>query len=222
MSNLEPSIDAKQHILPGYISLLDSYFDLLRKQELKSSKGLAFTMVLEDEWQEKLVVAIVDGLHRNKATYMILEFDDYVLEREEHQEDFNKFFQNIWELGEPEFEFDKKDYLQRIERIMRRHPEADPERCTQLIVRNLPSIASMNLETLEKFKELLFRRMETSLPIYLIFNEDYSQFLRDASRVPDIIWAIDECTYSAERYLFHPYGLRYIALMNRRHFHPFS
>jgi len=222
MSNLVPSIDVKQHILPGYINLLESYFDLLRKQELKSSKGLAFTLVLEDEWEEKLVVAIIDGLHRNKAAYMILDFDDYILEREEHHEDFNRFFQNIWELGEPEFQFEKKDYLQRIERIMRRHPEADPERCTQLIIRNLPPLASMTLETLEKLKELLFRRMESNLPIYLIFKEDYSQFLRDASRVPDIIWAMDECTYPAERYLFHPYGLRYIALMNRRHFHPFS
>ncbi|MCD6217807.1 hypothetical protein J7L05_08095 [bacterium] len=221
MSLFEPYIDVREYILPGYISLMDSYFDLLRKQELNPSKGLVFTQVLEDEWEDKLIVALVDGLHRNRSAYIILDFDDYIVERVEHQEDFNRFFQNIWELGEPDFEFEKKEYLERIERVMRRHAESDSERCTQLIVKNLPPIAEMDMETLEKFKELLFRRMENNLPLFLMFREDYSQLMRDSARLPDIIWALDECTYPAERYLFHPYGLRYIALMNRRRIHPY-
>ena len=220
MANEEPQIDVQEYILPGYINLLDSYFDLIRKQELMPSKGLTFTQILEPEWEEHLIVAVVDGLHRNRSTYIILDFDDYLIEREDHQEDFNKFFQNIWELTDPEFLYEKKDYLSRIERIMRRHSEADPERCPQLILKNLPPIAEMKMDTMERFRELLFRRMENSLPLYVFFREDYSQFLRDASRLPDIIWALDECTYPAERYLFHPYGLRYIALMNRRNIHP--
>jgi hypothetical protein len=216
----EPLTDIRKHILPGYFNILVDYFDLLRKQELMISKGLCFTQVYEKYWEEELIVGIIDGLHRNKSTYMILNFDDFVMEREEHQEDFNKFFQNIWELSDPEFQYEKKDYLARIERIMRRHAEADPERCTQLILTNVPPLGEMNLETLEKFKDLLFRRMENNLSLFTFFSEDYSQLLRDAARIPDIIWALDECTYPAERYLFHPYGLRYIALMNRRHIHP--
>lgn len=221
MNSTKPFIDPKEQILPGYINLMDTYFELLKKQELNPAKGLVFTQVLEDEWEEHLIVGLVDGLHRNHAAYMILDFNDYRIEREEHQQDFNKFFQNIWEMTDPDFESERKEYLERIERIMRRSPEADPERCTQLIIKNLPPVASMDLVTLGKLNELLFRRMENSLPLFLMFREDYSQLLRDATRLPDIIWTLDECTYPAERYLFHPYGLRYIALLNRRQIHPY-
>jgi hypothetical protein len=221
MTEHDPDIDIDEQMLPGYLNLLNNYFELLRKQELSPSKGLSFTHVLNEDWEEELVVNVIDGLHRNKAAYMILDFNDYIHDREEHQDDFNRFFSNIWELNDPGFEMDNQKYLARIERIMRRSPEADPERCNQLILRNLPPLSDMKLEELEKLKELLFRRMENSLPLFIFFHEDFSQLLRKASRLPDIIWALFECTYCAEHYLFHPYGLRYIALMNRRHFHPF-
>lgn len=220
MTKHEPFIDVRKHILPGYLNLLETYFDLMRKQELRISKGLCFTQILEREWEDELVVNIIAGLQRNKAAYILLDFDDYMADRSEHQQDFNNFFQNIWELSDPEFKQEKKAYLERIERIMRRHSEADPERCNQLILTNLPPIAEMSMDMMERFNELLFRRMENNLPLFIFFREDYSEFLREASRVAEIIWALDECTYPAERYLFHPYGLRYITLLNRRNVHP--
>jgi len=209
-----------EHILPGYIGLMDSYFDLLRKGELTITRGLTFTQVPDREAEEKLVVSLVEKIRQAKSAYIMLEFGEYVTEREEHQEDFTRFFSNIWELNDPSFHEEQAQYLARIERIMRRHAESDPERCSQLILRNVPPIAEMDMRTMVKFKDLLFRRMENSLPLFIFLREDYSQFLRDASRLPDIIWALDECTYPAERYLFHPYGLRYIAFMNRRNIHP--
>ena len=216
MNEKYPSIGIREQILPGYMNLTEDYFDLLKKGEISISRGLAFTQIEDPKWEEMLVVTIIEQLRRARSTYMMVNFEDYFIEHEQQQADFTRFFSNIWELQDPGFHIEKSKYLARIERIMRRSPEADPERCSQLILRNLPALASMGLDELEKLKDLLFYRMENSLPLYVFLKEDYSSFLREASRLPDIIWAIDECTYPAERYLFHPYGLRYIAFLNRR------
>ena len=216
MSEQKPIIEIREQILPGYLNLMEAYFELLRKGEISISRGLVFTQIAQSEWEDFLVVNIIEHLRRARSSYMMVNFEDYFIDHEKQQDDFTRFFSNIWELKDPNFQPEKKQYLARIERIMRRHPEADPERCSQLIMRNVPTLESMNLIELTKLKDLLFRRMENSLPVFIFFKEDYSDFLRSASRMPDIIWAIDECTYPAERYLFHPYGLRYIALLNRR------
>ena len=216
MNEREPTIEIREQILPGYRNLTEDYFDLLKKGEITISRGLMFTQIADADWEETLVITIIEQLRRARSAYMMVNFEDYLVEHEKHQEDFTRFFANIWELSDPSFKTERSKYLARLERVMRHHPESDPERCSQLILRNLPTVASMTYIELEKLKDLLFMRMENSLPLFIFFKEDFSQFLRDASRMPDIIWAVDECTYPAERYLFHPYGLRYIALLNRR------
>ena len=203
--------------LSGYRSLLDSYFDYLRKGELNPSRGLLFTSLPDRDVEQELMLYVVENLRKRRAPHVMVDWQEQHTDTTETEVEFRQFFGQLWELQQSGLtEEETQFYLDRLNRLMMRTKEQDPATVPYLVLYNLPPLAGMSIDMLDQLKRYLFVRMEANLPIFAFFQETYSELLLELQRCSDIIWSLDEASYPAEFYLMHPHGLRTILLQNRR------
>lgn len=205
------------NFLAGYRTLIDSYFDLLRKGELNPARGLLFTRLPDPATEEELVTYLVDHLKRRKYGFRLIDWRARQAQGEESAGEFRQFFGRLWELQEGGMtEEENRDYLDRLNTLMRRKTEPDESNTPYAILYNLPPVTAMDPEELDALRRFIGGRMEANLPVFACFQESYSDLLLALQPASEVIWSLDETAYPGEFYLMHPHGLRTILLQNRR------
>lgn len=204
--------------LAGYRQLIEDYFLWRQRGELDPRRGLSFTCLPADEAVTgHLVAHLVEALRRHHQQYLLLDWQAPAGQAATDTVEFRQFFSRLWELqaagGDAE---ETQAYLERLQQVMRRSPEPDPATVPHLILHGLPPLAELGSDGLVRLQHLLSGRMEAGLPIFVFFRESGSELLCALQEASDCIWALEETAYPAEFYLFHPHGLRSVALRNRR------